>query len=512
MLGFYSVDITIDENGKPNLIEINGSNSGFDGFLIAYEDMSLQEAIAAAFREFTGERDVYVVTQLANRGTLPPAYLDKLLQDLLYFKSVESVHATFRTGMIGTTWARMRSDRPPSTMGAGTSLDALVQTHPRFKKVMIDVNDPSVVIPLSYFSDDVGRGIVSLRADAQGRVPAHRLQKDDVVWLRSASLAYVAPIPAVRQMNAEFPFESVCDNKWSTYEALSPAMPHNQPLSLPIGNLCSGSQAVRDLLQRTDAPLFIRKPLLGTQARGIEILRRQDVSDYADRLARLEQRADGQGDDLPLELQGVPELLATWALRFDLSLLSEVTLSRPVYCRRTQRRHYGCMRTILMLRQEPGAAPDIRFLGAYWRLARVPVDGDGLLWERFIGSQSQGAFCEPVPDDDLAIARRFTTDVLTAYCRAVAGLPSDRESYQQWETAYWLERYRRQTPMLQLEPAWQRFLARITEAHEEGVRMKEEARRAGFLHNPNAILTRPQVISARLPYLLREPERIVLST
>jgi len=78
-----------------------------------------------------------------NFGELPPGYLDKLAQDLLYFKSIESVHATFRKGMIGTTWARMRTDRPPFDDGAGTSLDALVERDRSFKKVMLNVADPS---------------------------------------------------------------------------------------------------------------------------------------------------------------------------------------------------------------------------------------------------------------------------------------------------------------------------------------------------------------------------------
>jgi hypothetical protein len=509
VLGFYSVDITIDDDGKPNLIEINGSNSGFDGFLIAYEDMSLQAAISAAFRELAGDREVYVVTQLGNFGQLPPAFLDKLLQDLLYFKSIESVHATFRKGMIGSNWARMRTDRPPSTIGAGTSLDALVQIDPRFKKVMLNVSDPSYVIPLEYFKDDVDRGALSFKSSVSGSVEAHRLRSDDALWLRCQNLAFAEPLTAGQAINAEFPYESIADNKWFAYEALVDHFPSNHPPSVPVGNRCSGSWVVRDLLARSQAPLFIRKPLLGSQARGIEVIRRQDVEDYAERLQRLEQARPGDGS-LPLELQGVPELLATWALRFDVSLLSELRLSRPVYCRRTGRLHHGCIRTILLLRERDDKSIDVRFLGAYWRLARVPIDGDGLLWERFIGSQSQGAFCEPVPPDDLAIAERFAKNVVADFCRSVSALPADRDGYRQWETEYWLARYRRQAPVLQDEKTWQIFMSEISAAEEEGTRARRDAEAAGFLRDPSTVLSRAQSISARFPYLVKEPQRIVV--
>jgi glutathione synthase/RimK-type ligase-like ATP-grasp enzyme len=80
MLGFYSVDITITEEGKPYLIEINGSNSGFDGFLVAYKDHSIPDAIISAFQDFVPDQNIYVVKQqLVNFGELPKGYLFKLI-------------------------------------------------------------------------------------------------------------------------------------------------------------------------------------------------------------------------------------------------------------------------------------------------------------------------------------------------------------------------------------------------------------------------------------------------
>jgi len=508
---FYSVDITIDEAGKPCLIEINGSNSGFDGFLIAYGDMSIQDSIAEAFRELIQARPVLVITRLVNLGKLPPGYLDKLVQDVLYFQSIENVHASLRKGIWGTTWARLRTDRPPSILGAGTSLDALAERYPHFKKVMLNVADPTYVIPAEYFEDQVEAGALSFKRQVTGVVHAIPLQDQDVVWLRCPTLAFAQPLTKGILVNPEFPYDAMADNKLFTYEALAPALANNMPLSIPVGDLISGSAAIGELLDRSPSDLFIRKPLLGSQARGIEILRRQDVEDYKARVAQLETKWAGyRAAELPLELQGIPQLLAAWAFSFDVSLLSELAASRPVYCERTGRYHYGCMRTLALVHQDERENVKVRFLGAYWRLAPVPVDGDGLLWERYVSSQSQGAFCERVSKEDFAIAEKFARDVLTAYCRALSGLPQNRTDYMKWEKAYWLARYRAQVPFLQDDRAWNTFLAEIEKAEDAVLQLKQEAEQAGFLYFPAACLTREQVLRARLPYLVREPHRIVM--
>lgn len=509
MLGFYSVDITIDGDGKPSLIEINGSNSGFDGFLIAYENASVQDAIIDAFDELAGKRTIYVVTQLVNLGELPPGYLDKLIQDVMYFRSVENVHATLRKGVAGTTWARMRADRPPSTIGAGTSLDALIAKDPRFQKVFLNVTDPSYVIPASAFDSEVERGGLRFRSDLAGAVNAPRLHADDVLWLRCPSMAFCEPMQAGVQINAEFPYEGIADNKLFMYDVLKPALGEHLPLSVPIGNRTSGAATLNDMLARSTSPLFIRKPLLGSQARGIELFRRQDVEEYAERIARLEQHDADSGQGLPLELRGVPDLLAAWALRFDVSLLSELTLSRPIPCRATGRRHYGCMRTLAMVKQTARRL-EVRFLGGYWRLAPIPVDGDGMLWERFIGSQSQGAFCEPVAAADMRIAEDFARRVLTDFHKLLAGLPASAAGYRQWETDYWLARYRRDVPALRDTGLWTAFAAEMDAAGRELAQIKQQAEQAGYRRSPAAVLNREQLARSRLPYLVKEPQRIMV--
>ncbi len=511
MLRFYSVDLTIDAENKPYLIEVNGSNSGFDGFLIAYEDSSIQDAISRAFRACLGERPIYVVTRLVNLGELPRGYLDKLVQDMLYFQNIDNVHANLRQGIVGTHWARMRTDRPPSTMGAGTSLDALVARDPRFRKSFLNVADPAYVIPAGPFDDKTEAGVISLKAGVTDQVQAIPLHDDDVLWLRCPTLAYAEPVCRGMVVNPEFPWDAVPDNKWFTYEALA-KFASNSPLSVPIGNRCSGSATVGRFLRQSPSELFIRKPLLGSQGRGIEVLRRQDVEEYWRRLERLEEQDAQSRDGLPLELRGVPQLLAAWALSFDVNLLSELVPSRPLYCRQTGRLHHGCMRTVALVEGEAERGLCVHFLGAYWRLARVPVDGDGVLWERFVGSQSQGAFCEPVSAENLALVRPFVADVLQEYCRKLAVMPQDRPGYVAWEKDYWTRRYRQEIPVLADGRTWGLFRTELAAAERMNAEIKARAEQAGFRFKPSALLTREQVLSARLPYLLREPERIALPT
>ena len=509
-IGFYSVDLTVDEDGKPHLIEINGSYSGFDGFLIAYNDTAIQDKINSAFEELIGDRRVFVITGLATFGELPEGYLDKLVQDLLFFRSTDNIHLMLRHGTTGRMWARMRSDRPPSTVGAGTSLDKLVELYPRFRKAILNVADPRYVIPAEYFNEEHNRGVISLKKGILNSVQAVELEDEDVIWIKCPTVAFSEPIAKGIQVNPEFPYDAVADNKWFTYDILCPQFPEQIPISIPIGMRCSGSLMLADMLSRSGSELFIHKPLLGAQARGLAILRRKDVEDYRGRIAARERADSEDAQELPLELRGVPELHAAWALSFELSLLSELTPSKAVYCRWTGRYHFGCMRAIVLVEQDEKESVDVRFLGAYWRLAPVPTDGDGLLWERYVASQSQGAFCEKVSSDDIATAEKFSKDVLSAYYRKLSLMPIERQNYMDWEKNYWLARWREQVPLLQNERPWNILLAEISSAQNEALKTRQSAKSAGFRRKPSVLLSDEQIVRAKLPHLIEEPQRIVV--
>ncbi len=509
-IGFYSVDITIDEEDKPYLIEINGSNSGFDGFLIAYGDKRIQDAINSAFQDFIGNRRIFVVTRLVNFGELSNGYLDKLVQDLLYFRSIENVHSMFSKGTGGVAWARMRIDRPPSILGAGTSLDTLCELYPRFNKVMLNVTDPDYVLPAEYFEQEGEQGVISFKKKVNGTVQAIALEDNDVIWLRCPTLAFSNPIVKGIQINPEFPYNAIAHNKLFTYELLYPEFSQYLPISIPVGHRCSGYQTINHILSCSNHNLFIKKPLLGSQATGIEIIGRSDLEDYAKRIRQLEDRDDPSAEELPLELESVPELEAAWALSFDISLLSELTPSKLLYCTKTKRYHFGCMRTLALLKEDTSGAVNINFLGAYWRLARIPADGDGLSWERYVGSQSQGAFCEEVSSKDMAIAERFAKNILTAYYHRLSTMANTRQGYEEWENEYWISRYREQVSVLKYEKPWRIFLEKVQKAEDNIVRSKQQAESVGFRRSPSAILNKGQIVMTRLPYLIKEPDRIIL--
>jgi hypothetical protein len=510
MYGIYSVDITIDEDGAPHLIEINGSNSGFDGFFIAYGNTDILDAITHAFADLVGSRDIFVVTRLVNFGELPLGYLDKLVQERLYSRAVRNVHETLSRGIAGRMWARFRADRPPSSRGAPASLDALSQRSQGFRRVFLNVADPRYVIPSEVFDERPVGGRMFFKETVTGLVEALPIQADDVLWLRCPTLAFAEPVTKGHLINPEFPYDAVVDNKLFTYEVLHDAFPDQVPLSVPIGNRCSGAKATGELLENSISELFIRKPLRSSQARGIEITRREDVRQYCERIARLEDNEQRSGVDLPVELVGVPDLLAAWALSFDVTVLSELRASKPVFCRETGRYHHGCIRSLALIRQNSGEAASVRFLGAYWRLAPIPVDGDGLLWERYVASQSQGAFCVPVSSEDTEIVKGFATHVLQTYLARLASWPTDSNAYRKWEEQYWLQRYREQVPIFRFERIWTNFLNQIEAATKAAFELKREAEEAGFRRVPAAVLSVDELRGASLPQLIAEPHRVVV--
>ncbi len=505
MIGLYSLDLIIGADNQPTLIEINGSNSGFEGFAVAYGDGYIQAALAAGFRRLTGDQPIHVVTRLVSFGDLPPGYLRKVTQDQLYSRYADHSVAPLLAGLVGSTWNRLKAPPPSAKLRA---LDGLIAADDRFQQVLLNVDDPRYVVPLAPFSDNVDSGILEFKPDAPADVAAIPLTSASVLWLRCPPLAFAPPVPHGRLINPDFPYAAFSDNKLFTYDLLAPVLGDQLPLSLPIGQRCSAAAAVTDLLARTPSDWFIRKPLLGSQARGIEILHRAAIADYGRRLAALEAREQvaPRSDGLPLELRAVPDLLATWTLSFDVSLLSVLQESRPVPCRATGRAHYACMRALTLIDTASDGRSAVHFLGAYWRLAQIPADGDGMLWERYVGSQSQGAFCEPVNDADLAVAAAFVGRVLPAYCTRLAGLPTDQSAFAAWETAYWSARYKAQVPMLRSPRGWEVFEAELRRATDDAAAVQAAADQAGFLHTPAQFLTPSQ--AARLPYLVREPARI----
>jgi len=511
MYGIYSVDITIDGDGAPQLIEINGSNSGFDGFFRAYGNTDILDAITQTFHELVGPKEIFIVTRLVNFGELPLGYLDKLVRDRLYSRIITNVHDTLSGGIAGRMWARFRSDRPPSSRGAPTSIDALIRRSDHFRSVFLNVAEPEYLIPSEHFNDRPLGGRIHLKQDVPGVVEAIPVHSDDVLWLRCPSLAFARPISKGHLLNPEFPYDAVADNKLFTYEVLRANFPENVPLSIPVGNRCSGSMLIREFLENSNCDFFIRKPLLSSQARGIEVLRSQDVREYCDRITGTEDGEDqADGVELPLEIIGVPELMAAWALSFDVTLLSELRASKPVLCGRTGRYHYGCIRSLALTRQNPGGPASVRFLGAYWRLAPIPVDGDGLLWERYVASQSQGAFCEPVSAEDTEMIERFGREILQAYLARLTQLPADKEAYQVWEEEYWLNRYREQVPVFGSSHVWNDFLARIEAAKQAASRLKQAGERAGFRRVPSVLLSDEELRGTNMPYLIAEPHRITV--
>jgi hypothetical protein len=505
MYGFFSVDLTLDDEDRPLLIEINGSNSGFDGFSIAHGDKRILDALVSAFDAFMGSRDIYVVTRLVNFGEIPRGYLDKLIEDRLYFQTLKNIHMTLPAGIAGVTWARFRTDRPPSGRGAPTSMDALSEMDNRFKRVFLNVSEPDYVIPTTHFDDKARSGVVSFKKDARVVARAIPIAADDVMWLRCPSLAYADRQPACFLLNEEFPYDAIADNKLFTYDLLESVLPGSLPRSIPVGNRVTGSQTVAAYLDSTKSEMFIRKPAVSSQARGIEILHRQDLVEYETRMRGLESQVGTS-----LELLGVPNLLAAGALSLDVSLVSELRLSKPIHCKPTARYHHGCIRSLAMVKQVRGGGLDIRYLGSYWRLARVPVDGDGLLWERYVGSQSQGAFCEPVSPKDEAITARFTETVLQAYVEECQSCPTNHTGYKLWEETYWLDRYRREAVQLSEPVEWAAFVAKIDEAKDKAEQAKRQAERRGFLRMPAVALTLDELRASSIPYLVEQPYRIVV--
>lgn len=501
-IGFYSVDIIVDKDEKPWLIEVNGCNSGFNGFYSAYENLDLQDRLISAFRDFAGNRAIHIVTHLVTKGEMPKGFMDKLISELIFYRGSEKLDLAVTLGTSGAMWNRMRSDK--SISSGSSSIETLFSGSKLFRKVFIDASNPSYAIPVEYFNENHTFGSFFIKDSIKGKVPAVSLSEKDIIWYRCPSAAFINPTHCI-EINPEFPDEAVADNKLFAYELLSEKFKDNIPEYMPCGNLSSNSDDIGNFVDGKVNSLFIRKPLAGTKARGIDIINGVDLKDYAERIKNLEEQTSGI---LPAEIIGVPWLLAAGALSYDLSLISTLIPSRPVYCRKTKRNHYGCIRALIAVHEDGTGEKDLRYLGAYWRLASMPLDSDAFLWERYVGSLSQGSYCEPIQPFESKTVENFALSVISEYIDRIRSMPKDRLEFRDWEKNYWINRYFGKNILLKDKSTQDSFLRSIKKCEQILDTAKEKADKLGFRKNPLKVLSKEQVVKGNFTYLIAQPERI----
>lgn len=503
-IGFYSVDIIIDKDERPWLIEVNGCNSGFNGFYPAYGNFDLQERLVSAFGDFARNRTIYVVTHLVTNGEMPQGFLDNLISELMFYKGSDKLGLDLDLGTSGAMWNRMRQDKNVSS--GSSSIETLFSGNTLFKKVFIDASNPSYVIPVEYFNEKHTFGSFFIKDSIKSKVPAISLSENDILWYRCPSVAFINPAGCI-QINPEFPDEAMADNKLFLYELLSKKFKENIPEYIPCGNLCSNSNDIKRFVDGKVNSLFIKKPLVGTKARGIDIMRGIDLDDYALRIKKLEEQTR---EVLPAELTGVPWLLAAGALSYDLSLVSMLVPSRHVFCRKTKRNHHGCIRALIAAHEDSTGKRDLRYLGAYWRLASMPIDSDALLWERYVGSLSQGSYCEPVQPFELNIVKDFSVSVISEYLDKIRTAPKNRSEFKNYEKNYWINHYFDNSVLLRDNDTQNSFIQSIKKCEKILDAAKDKAEKLGFRNNPLSVLTKEQIVKGNFTYLIAQPERIRL--
>lgn len=490
-IGFWGLDIIIDKDLRPYLIEINGSNSGFNGLFMAYRghEDELVDRFVKAFNQAVSCREVYVVQRLANLGKLPNEYLWIAVREKVFS---EILHR----GVFGTAWAQVKSkiyatqERISDSDGVRRLLTCASSM---FKSFVYCLGQSDFLLRMSDFSEDSHKGRLCFCTTNEPITPLE-ISEDVVLWFRTPSPLLQEPRAGL-VANKEFPWNAFCRNKWLVYQAMKQEQEFESriPRSALVGAYIADQEEIEDLMS-TEAEYFIYKPLMGSQAKGIEILSKNDVSSYRHRLQQMREQANSFRPSLEI-------LLASNSLIYELRMLSELIPSKPVQSNETGHEHYGTIRSLAITTLQ-GNDVHVHYVGGYWRLAPVPICGDGFLWSRYIASFSQGSLCQKLTDEDEKIVRKFTESVLEFICKKLAELENKNinnfHNFLRYERDLWHDRYKQLGLLQDFNP----------DASSKMQKLLEEVEKSHFLTIPSNLFSPQQLAQMGLPYLISEPHRI----
>lgn len=418
---YYGVDIKINPEGKPYLIEINGWNSGTKGFIEAYGDLRTQEKILASMADYTGGKPIYSRSggisaktglSIGLMAALAPFYLwvSWPLVTLLEKAGIRSVpffharHAMYRNALTDLHWVLIEK------CAVDTHMDQAA------KQIGIDF----VRFRKAYYHSS---GDVVIKV---GPTEWKVLSSDGGLYSGVGS-----PYSSKYNDYIANPYtvEKILNSKWYVHKLLQNTWLQDYlPRTLLDG---TAKDFPSELERLQSSPLVIQKPHHGRRGKGVHIFRGKDLpsSWYSRRLAK--------DMDLLSRLVDINPKIELNQLRWNINfnhfwntqcVLQEYIPSRPVRSRKTGALHDSCIRAIVF---------NGEFIDAYHRLAPGPIK-EVVNEKNGVANLARGAFAEPLTDQEKDIVSTFAEHtVQTLENRIEALYLDDWRDWLSYEYKFW---------------------------------------------------------------------------
>jgi len=423
MMNLYGIDLKITPEEKPVIIEINGRQSGTEGFVNVYRDLRTQKKILSKMAEKAGDNGIYMTDM--NAGSLNP--LLRIALGIIWFQDILRLRLKYR--------------------GCSPQMDWIIDDTPKLyeKKLPQYFSEAAERLGINLFTyahllyeDD--RNLIVNYVDGVERKHRgkERITPDDIglIWsLRSAS------IPSRRKKEVIFPgptdFDPKLVNPFPIENALHVKSYLHELLErtefsdfLPKTELY-GAGLTRDNYDFIETPMFVKKPNSYCRGYGLRIYPRN-------RLKWMLQKSKPKKEnkkvfDMVKKAKNSVSFFASISfLRLFSSLIQEFVPSKPIHSDVTGKEHDGCMRAIVL---------DGEFIDGYWRLSPQPLDGYKSmknLRRKYGANLSRGALAQRISESDFEIVKPFTERLVKVFEDCI-DMYKDMNLWMSFETIYWLK-------------------------------------------------------------------------
>ena len=434
-MNLYGLDVKITPEEKPVLIEINGRNSGTDGFVLVYGDVRTQEEILLKMANKAGENGIYTTYTTTNSLTDLPHLL---YGTLLWFKEIKRIRSKYKGCSPQIDWFIDHKPRLPE----------FSERRPR--QYFVEASE-KLNLDLFTCSSMIYDGKNALRVEYPRRIKKghrgkERIRPDEVglVWpiksiytqrTRKNEQMFFGPTDFDEKLVNPFPIQNFLRTKPYLHELFRETEFSD---FLPQSELF-GAGLTRDNYDFIETSKFVKKPSTYSQGYGVQIFPQRILRKLLENSSPKEENKRimdmFKEAIIKRDYESIHVLIDF--LKFCSSLIQEFVPSKPIHSDVTGKDHDGCMRAIVV---------DGKFVDAYWRLSPEPLDGyESIenLRRKYGANLEQGAIPQQISESDLEIVRPFTEKLVKALEERINMYSI--KNFNKWrifELAYWARKLR----------------------------------------------------------------------